>query len=917
MTRRQRMAVAVLVAAGLVAGTSRADIALLDGPATAVQTTVAAGTLVLPSFKVSAGAKVLVVTTSQKSDSKTNTVTWNGIALTCAVSRINGSTIYRQASIFYLFNPAPGTFNLTNVLSSSATYGSMSAFTLQGVDTTGILVAGTNSPGANTVNPLTNIVAGVAAGSAAVTMQANNTSIYSSGTPTATNLLQAGPGTVQALWMLTNTTADVISGSGLITGLAAGADGIIGTVLPTGGNQYYRNAFVTVVFAPSGASSIPAVSNGNATNVFATTAYLNGTLTSTGSAPTEVWVYWGTANMGTSKIWAFTNDFGNPNQPIGGLTYPAPSLSSNTTYWYTYYASNSFGDAWGTPTQAVFKTLGLPVVDNNGGASGIGSTVATLNGALRAGTTGQVQIAWGTVSGSLTTTNNFGMLGEVAFSTNLTGLARNTTYYYSCHASNICGDSWSEITNFTTLNITDIVWTNTTASGSWGAAAMWNTYPFSPAFDGSENAYLGSNSASTTTTLDGDRWVNRLTITKTNGSAYFYINPGTPATSKLVIKSGNITETNTWHVQIATTIQVDDGTNANPNALWTVNNNSYTFYVNNIAGLAGTMITKTGSPNLQISANNLATYFGNWSLVGGPVLVAANNALGAGSVSITNSASLTAAGNYVVSNNITLAGISIFGAPVSNVFTLAGNLTGNGAVWMGAYNNNGVVKVAGANNSASGDVSLNQNGGSGYYAGNLDLVSTWTNAGNVDLSTTASNYPGGGNSLQGNGYLGLGMNKKVYVKTIQTGHGTFIAPSDGTPLYPRADGNILLLTNGTPGTLTIGTPGNTNSVEFPSNSWLLANVNATTSSTLAVNGLLNLNFNYPSLSINGTPHLATTYTLAQYTSRSGKFTNVYFNGSAVANPETANAINGTHKLVYGATSLQLFSGNAGTLVILR
>ncbi|MDD4872457.1 MAG: PKD domain-containing protein [Kiritimatiellae bacterium] len=101
------------------------------------------------------------------------------------------------------------------------------------------------------------------------------------------------------------------------------------------------------------------------------------------------------------------------------------------------------------------------MVDNGGGSSNITQNAALLCGNLNF--TGvpptTVTIFWGPTDGGTNTvawTNicEFGALTIGPFSTNVTGLASNTTYYYRCYASNAFGTAWApSATNFVTAGV--------------------------------------------------------------------------------------------------------------------------------------------------------------------------------------------------------------------------------------------------------------------------------------------------------------------------------------------------------------------------------------------------------------------------------------------------------------------------------
>lgn len=192
---------------------------------------------------------------------------------------------------------------------------------------------------------------------------------------------------------------------------------------------------------------------GGATGIVDTAAWLNGTLTSTGTASTVVWVFWDTINRGTNKTWTGSYDFGGVPRTQGDyLSYQALGLTPNTWYWYTYYASNQSGDAWGEPTQRTFKTYGPPAVNNNPGATWIGMSVATLNGTLTNGVSANVSIYWWSDNAPVTNVLTLGAARtEGAFSTTIAGLLPGTHYWYRCWASNIYGTAWADsATSFTT-----------------------------------------------------------------------------------------------------------------------------------------------------------------------------------------------------------------------------------------------------------------------------------------------------------------------------------------------------------------------------------------------------------------------------------------------------------------------------------
>ncbi|MDD4869536.1 MAG: DUF2341 domain-containing protein [Kiritimatiellae bacterium] len=211
---------------------------------------------------------------------------------------------------------------------------------------------------------------------------------------------------------------------------------------PTGGNDV-----VLTCFAP------PKINNdGGASNVTDTVAWLNGNLTSTGSAPTTVCIFWGTSDGGTtSNNWATNVNLGV--QSTGVFSNEVTGLIPNTLYYYRCFATNAYGGAWASVTTN-FTTKGPPSVINLA-PSGISTNMATLNGQVTAtgGDNPAVYVYWGPSDGntdksSWSTNIYIGTLGIETFSTNILGLVA-MKYYYRCYASNSFGDAWApSTTNF-------------------------------------------------------------------------------------------------------------------------------------------------------------------------------------------------------------------------------------------------------------------------------------------------------------------------------------------------------------------------------------------------------------------------------------------------------------------------------------
>ena len=94
-----------------------------------------------------------------------------------------------------------------------------------------------------------------------------------------------------------------------------------------------------------------------ATNITSTSASLNGTVLSTGTAATtvSVRVYWGNSDGGTNEdAWGSVSDLGTLER--GTLTANVSGLVSNSYYYYRVWSSNSAGVSW-APASSPFVTL--------------------------------------------------------------------------------------------------------------------------------------------------------------------------------------------------------------------------------------------------------------------------------------------------------------------------------------------------------------------------------------------------------------------------------------------------------------------------------------------------------------------------------------------------------------------------------
>jgi len=144
-------------------------------------------------------------------------------------------------------------------------------------------------------------------------------------------------------------------------------------------------------------------------------------------------------------------------------------LAPGTTYYYRAwsYVSGS-EEKWSDNCAEDFATTASgttpPTVSNNGGATDITSNSARLNGEVTStgGENPTVYIYWGDNDGGTTPASwehqeNLGTKGAGTFSTDVSGLAPETKYYYRCYATNLAGNDWADNTeSFDTVAASEV-----------------------------------------------------------------------------------------------------------------------------------------------------------------------------------------------------------------------------------------------------------------------------------------------------------------------------------------------------------------------------------------------------------------------------------------------------------------------------
>jgi len=202
-------------------------------------------------------------------------------------------------------------------------------------------------------------------------------------------------------------------------------------------------------------ATIPELTTVAVTEVTLNAAVSGGTITSDGGADISAkGVCWSTAANPTIADTKTTDGTGAAN-----FTSNIVGLSEGTTYYVRAYATNEAGTAYGneltfTTNQVTGAVLTTTEVTN------VTSTTAVAGGNITdagGGTIIEKGVCWGTapnptVAGINKTTNG---PGTGLFTSNMTGLADGTVYYYRAYATNSSGTTYGQEYNFITP-VTDI-----------------------------------------------------------------------------------------------------------------------------------------------------------------------------------------------------------------------------------------------------------------------------------------------------------------------------------------------------------------------------------------------------------------------------------------------------------------------------
>ena len=406
---------AVLMLAGV--SQSNAAIALLD---TGNKTIIRGGggsTAFSAAATVSSGAKVLVVMVVNKGagggDAYPASLLWQGQTVLKAIGTNNTQGTWRDASIYYLWNPTAASGNITGTFLQSVNDYWVSIYTLTGVDST--VAPLTGSTNATTANSIAFTVNSVPANGWAATCANYANGTGANGFILGVTNAGAASGIVTSNAGFFDTTYNTPMMMSYASGLTAGTTTFTATeTYSAGGTANQKMAFVGAIFTPL--KGTPAI----------TTNLTNQTVFSGANA---TFVVGATSDTTISYGW-YTNGVRNPSANTNSYTFSNAKLVDNGRT-FQVYLTNSLG----VSTSALATLTVMPVAPT---------------GLTATGGTNRVALSWAAADGATNyviqqSTTNGGPYTRIATNATTsyanTSLSNGTTYYYVVLAQTALGES--------------------------------------------------------------------------------------------------------------------------------------------------------------------------------------------------------------------------------------------------------------------------------------------------------------------------------------------------------------------------------------------------------------------------------------------------------------------------------------------
>jgi uncharacterized protein (TIGR02145 family) len=197
--------------------------------------------------------------------------------------------------------------------------------------------------------------------------------------------------------------------------------------------------------------TIPTLTTAIVSGITKTNAVSGGNVTSDGGAEVIArGVCWGTSHNPTTS-----SDKTEDGTGIGEFTSNLAGLTVNTTYYVRAYASNSLGTNYGNEVSFATNQIALATL-TTADVTGITPTTAFSGGNITddgGGTITASGVCWSTAQNP-TIANNFTTDGSEidGYSSTMSGLTVNTTYYVRAYATNSAGTSYGNQVSFTTAS---------------------------------------------------------------------------------------------------------------------------------------------------------------------------------------------------------------------------------------------------------------------------------------------------------------------------------------------------------------------------------------------------------------------------------------------------------------------------------